>query len=541
MSIKETDSQAALDALNELDQLNDEIPSVEVPATTEAMLPITESTDQNAPLRMSDVEFDGTMSELNKFIGSIYQEMSEINPVFKQACEFCMKRADEWAEAAENSGKGIDSDEGKVAIAIASVGLAMNGLGKLFQVWEKQKKINEYKRICANIVKTKGPRIDNMVALAKRAVDDSLIDLEETTGQQIDISSAFSDSYESYRSTKGILMSVLNRFREAQYVFDQMIWLRDQMTAWRDGNLEDSSSSYPSYHAINYWIFFTLHPFKDKASEEARRMEIQATCDYVVDEYIKMVGGAYQIVNSDFLISLCDNELMATLLNNCSENTKYKLLALYESVDSKNLGNALEGELSDSTALDITYELTSQAEKTAAQNKKHINLMFINGIILLIMACLPVIVLADWAWYWKTLVCILIASPIFYRMSKAINTVEEKAKNKIELIERWLNSCILKMTGYKPQPKQITIIQNSIWLTIGCAVIGGIVGSFIVPPIGTILGACIGALVGGSDSDEEKSDGRNWKSFETGSLPKTITWTVIISLIFISELYWLFA
>ncbi|MDE6560361.1 MAG: DUF456 domain-containing protein [Muribaculaceae bacterium] len=540
MSTKQTDSQEALDALNELDQLNHDLHSTDVPAVADAMLPETESNDQNVAPHMSDVEFDGTMSELNKFIGSIYQDMSEINPVFRKASEFCMKRADEWAEAAEKSGKGMDSDEGAVAIAIAGVGIAMNGLGKLLQVWEKQKKINEYKRICANIVKTKGPRIDNMVALAKRAVDEALIDLEEVTGQQIDISYAFSDSYESHLSVKAILMSALNRYRESQYVFDQMVWLRDQIAAWSEGNLEDSSSSYPSYQAINQWIFFTLHPVKDKAAEDARRMEIQETCDYVVDEYIQMVGGAYQIVNSDFLMSLCDNELMATLLNNCSENTKYKLLALYDSVNPQNLSNALEGELSDSTALTVTSKLTRNAENIAIQEKKHTNLMIVNGILLLVMACLPVIVLTDWAWYWKTLVGILISFPIVYRMAKAINTVEEKTKNKIELIERWQHTRILKMTGYKPQPKMITRIQNSIWLTIGCAVIGGIIGSFFLPPIGTILGVCIGALIGGSDNDEEESDGSDWNSFKTGSLSKTITWTVIISLAFLFELYWLF-
>ncbi len=545
MSTNQEDTKVALDALNELDQLNEELPTSVIDNAHElAVMEETLSTsneDSHSPLpSMTDQEFDGTMSELNRFLGSVYKDMAQINSVFNQAAKFCMERAEEWADAAEKSGKGINSDEGVLAIAVAGVGIAMNGLGKLLQIWEKQKKIYEYKRICESIVETKGPHIDSMVSLAKRAVDDALSDLDNVCGQQIDVSSALTNAGdESYRAVKGMLMSSLNRYRESQYVFDQMIWLRDQMIAWSKGELEDASSPYPSYQDINQQLFFSLHPYDENANVENSKIEIEATCDYVVDEYLKMTGGVYHTVNSDFLMSLCDNELMATLLNNCSENTKYKLLALYQTVDSDNLRNALEGELSDSTALQTVCDLEIETTKLDVQEKKHRNLMIVNGLLLFIMAFLPVF-LTDWAWYWKTIVGVLIGFPILYRTSKAVGRIKEKTDIKIDLIRRWEQSQILKMTGYKPQSKSITRMQNGIWATIIAAIIGGVVGSFILPPLGTIVGACLGALVGGDDEEEEESNGSNWKSFETGSIPKTITWTVILGALLIAEFYWLF-
>ncbi len=139
MSTNQKDSQAAIDALSELEQLNEELPTsensnTEVLATIDETLPKPNEDSQSTLPLMTDQEFDGTMSELNKFLGSVYQDMAQIDSVFNQAAKFCMERADEWAEAAEKSGKGINSDEGAVAIAIASVGIAMNGLGKLLNV-----------------------------------------------------------------------------------------------------------------------------------------------------------------------------------------------------------------------------------------------------------------------------------------------------------------------------------------------------------------------------------------------------------------------
>ncbi len=535
-----TDSQAALDALNVLDNLDPNIPNGEDATQADSMPPETLSDSQATLPRMSDKEFDGTMSELNRFIGSVYQDLSEIDPVFKKASSYCMERANEWAEAAEKSGKGINSDEGAVALAIASVGIAMNGLGTILKVWEKQKKIFEYKRICQSIVKTKGPHIDSMLSLAKRAVDGALEDVENNCNQQIDVASAFSNSYEDYKSVKSVLMSSINRYREAQFVFDQMVWLRDQIVAWSNGELEDYSSAYPSYKDINDTIFFGLHPYDEKAAEKNKTKAIYAACDNVVDEYIKMVDGAYQVVNSDYLISLCDNELMATLLHNCSEESKYKLLNRYATADAQNLRNALEGELTDSSALKTSYELEVEANSLTMQEKKHENLMYFNGLLILSMACLPVIFLTDWAWYWKTVVGVLIAAPILYRLAKAVNRIEEKTQIKVELIKRWEKNSILKMTGYKPPKKSIARMQNSVWATIIAVIIGGIVGSFCFPVIGTIIGACIGALVGGNDDGAEESDGSNWRYHETGSITKTKTWTVILGILLLAELYWLF-
>ncbi len=375
------DSQAALDALNELDNLEPNIPTSESAPAADSMLPETLSDSQEALPKMSDKEFDGTMSELNSFIGSVYQEMSEIDPVFKKASKYCMERANEWAEAAEKSGKGINSDEGAVALAIASVGVAMNGLGKILKVWEKQKKIFEYKRICQSIVKTKGPHIDNMLSLAQRAVEGAAEDVDAMLNKQIDVSSVFSSSYDDYLSVKGVLMSTINRYREARYVFDQIVWLRDQIVAWSNGELEDYSSSYPSYNEINASLFFCLHPFDEKAAEKNKTKALYAACDNVVDEYIKMVDGAYQVVNSDYLISLCDNELMATLLNKCSEETKFKLLNRYACADAQNLRNALEGELTDSSAIKTAYDLEVEANILTLQEKKHENFMCLNGLL----------------------------------------------------------------------------------------------------------------------------------------------------------------
>ncbi len=83
-------------------------------------------------------------------------------------------------------------------------------------------------------------------------------------------------------------------------------------------------------------------------------------------------------------------------------------------------------------------------------------------------------------------------------------------------------------------------MQNSVWATIIAVIIGGIVGSFCFPVIGTIIGACIGALVGGNDDGVEETNGSNWRGYETGSITKTKTWTVILVILLLAELYWLF-
>lgn len=521
----------ALAELDSLDQLDSQ-PVETAVATKES--DIVSADETAVPIQlMPEEEFDGTMNQLNRFVGTIYEELEEVDSSFKKVSNYFFEEADRWAEAAEKKDDSLFSDEGKNAIATVAIGVVVNGFGNIVKAWEANKKIHTYKQLCSKIVKSKGPHIESMVNLAERAVGSAIEELDALTETEMDASLAYNSTDEFYTQKK-MLMYALNRYRQAQFVFDQMIWLRDQMAAWQNGELEDCNSDVPSYSDINADIFFTLHPYKDKAAEAAIKEEIEKTCHLVVEEYKKMMNEECSTVSPAFVITLCDNELMATLLDNCSEETAYKLYELYSDYSAAPQKNAYRKELLDSEALSKAFELTVESVQLKLQKDSHETRIRLNTLLVAIIACFPVVAYSGWGW-WNILACMIIVGLIWYRVEGIMSTVEGKYNAKLELLLRWRANCILKMTGHSPEPKQITHISNKIWGTVISAIAGAIIGSFVFPPVGTILGLCIGAIVGGADEDDVESDGHDYSSVETGSYTKTKVWTWILSIVIVLE------
>lgn len=530
-----TSMDQALDQLNSLDQLDVEVmenyavPEKAAKVATDEIVDVAE----NEVTRMSDEEFDTSMSQLNKFVGSIYEELEAIDTSFKKVSDYFFKEADKWADAAEKKDIGLSSDEGKTALAIASIGILVKGFGKIIGALSTQKKLSGYKDICSEIVKSKGPYIDSMVDLANRALESAMDELNGCLDLDMDASYAY-NSDERFYAQKKILMMSLNRYRQSQFVFNQMIWLRAQMIAWQNGELEDTASPHPSYNNINFNIFFTLHPYKERADKGAQISEIRKTCDFVVEEYTKMMNEEYNRVSSAFVISLCDSELMATLLDNCSENARFELYNLYSDFSVAPQKSAYRKELLDSAPLSKAFKLTEEEMQLKSRQKSHDNLICCNGLLLCIIACFPVIAYSGWGW-WNILPCIVIVGVIGYRTVKSSCEVEDKYNAKLELLSRWRANCILKMTGDTPILKSVTIVNNKIWGTLWGAVLGAIIGSFFLPPIGTIIGVCLGAIIGDTDEDGVESDGHDYKSVNTGSYTKTKVWTWVLSIVIALE------
>lgn len=523
----------ALAELDSLDQLDSQ-PVETAVATKES--DIVSADETAVPIqRMEDDEFAGTMNQLNKFVGTIYEEFGNMSSSLKNVSNYFFEEADRWAEAAEKKDDSLFSDEGKQAIAMVTIGVAMDGFSRLVKAWEAKKTVQNYKLLCSKIVKSKGPYIDSMVNLADRAVGSAMEELNSYLDLEMDASLAYNSTDEFYTQKK-MLMYALNRYRQAQFVFNQMIWLRDQMVAWQNGELEDRDSPVPSYSNINFNIFFSLHPYKDKAAEASRIEEIKKTCDLVVEEYKKMMNEEYSVVSPAFVVSLCDNELIATLLNNCSDETAYKLYELFSDFSVAPQKNAYIKELLDSEALSKAFALTVELGELKSRADSHTKYLFLNGVLLSIAACFPVVAYSGWGW-WNILPCILIVGVIGFRTLKSGGEVAEKYEAKIKLLSLWRDNCILEMTGHTPGWESVTDINNKIWRTIVAAIIGGIIGSFIFPIVGTILGVCLGAIMGDTDERNDRSNGGNYKSIKTGSYITTKVWTFIISMFVVLEIF----
>lgn len=462
--------------------------------------------------------------QIDQFCSGIFNEFKAIDDAFGNIADFFFNMAEEYDCRATHSKKNDDelTDDEIVELALMTVGFATRGVGNLINAVKAKLTLQT---ILNNLRKEAGRKmkfIDKFVEQTSKICDLNWQNLQNQIGA-IDLSpfSPNMTNFESFANNiqQPIITSV-NMLRTSLYHHRMMQYLQEEYKYWVHGEI--GKGVMPDYGDINREIVFSCL-FNSTPATTVNKMESIIKTLYKFSFSLD----SFDLQKSVPLI--LDKQLMATYLA-FRPHESGELPGLD---DDDNNPSCIKRALMNNPAYNRYITLNGEYMSLNGKRGFRVFAIVLNVILFTYLCYKFASAEIDTAWLtWTTVgLAALVAA---WRAKSVIQNFWVKYEYKMQELQLHTKNLMNQLAGEQKVKNKLQKLNEKFFMTIIGAFIGGLLGSAFFPPLGTLIGALLGASVLGSETIDIVSDGSGWEDVKTGYgwlayliLIAMVTWIIV--------------
>lgn len=487
--------------------------------------PTYSSTSENGrSITTQEAQYE-IFKQIDQFCSGIFNEFKAIDDAFGNIADFFFNMAEEYDSRATHSKKNDDelTDDEIVELALMTVGFATRGVGNLINAVKAKLTLQT---ILNNLRKEAGRKmkfIDKFVEQTSKICDLNWQNLQHQV-EAIDLSPMSPNmmNFESFANNiQQPIVTSVNMLRTSLYHHRMMQYLQEEYKYWVHGEI--GKGVMPDYGDINREIVFSCL-FNSTPATTVAKMDPIVKTIYEISPFIL---GSFDLKKSVPLI--LDKQLMATYLA-VRPHESGELPGLD---DHDNNPPCLKRALMNNPAYNQYITLNGEYMSLNGKRGFRFFAIVLNVILFTYLCYKYASAEIDTAWLTWTMVGIA-AMVAAWRAKSVIQNFWVKYEYKMQELQLHTKNLMNQLAGEQKVKNKLQKLNEKFFMTIIGVFIGGLLGSAFFPPLGTLIGALIGASVLGSETIDIVSDGSGWEDVKTGSgwlayliLIAMVTWIIV--------------
>lgn len=456
--------------------------------------------------------------EIDVLMADFFHIMKNVDKSFAKYAETFDRQANKLAEK-----KNLTEEEGYELIGNIIVGTGIKAVGNAFNLIRTTAKLTEVKRLLRDEAEVKMDLVKDLRQLMPR-----MVDAAESNFSRCEV--GMSETYLFFKT----LRSTIYNQRLVEFLFVTY-------DAALKGRFQDMCE-YPSMGELNHDLLYGYLAGGKISLDNGTGTRSSEKTEVIYS----IVGQLMEDISSNRIgdlrgyILACDNELMALAIydvNPHDDSTHWQdedemileseeyykpFEDLYITADTNSNNLEAKAVLDNLSLLDLLRHYFTIGA-TREQHSSSFGTVTIGWLLLVVAGFLVAWVQFDFKWYWCLLSAVVMGILGIFMLP--ITSLGDKAKEKIGLIERTIQSSSKKNAGFVKRINLATI-ESSTSSRILYAVVGGLIG-IIAGPIGIIAGIIIGLALGGSSDADEKDYSYNHIEIKTSKKLKFFLFLVL--------------
>lgn len=454
-------------------------------------------------------EINRIFQEIDFNCAQLFKEISKVDESFDTAAQSFFALANEFGERSTHNKKCDQlSDDDIAALALTGGGLAVKGFGNLINAFTIQSNLRDLRAILKKEADTKLPTVTAVIGQLEQICDMHLTDFYNTLEPcSYYITSTELKDGQVFKQIKDPIIDSLDWLRNSLYHYQMALFLEKQYKNWQRGNSGDDKM--PDYGDINRSIIYDFL-YSDEAISTANNNIWNSIGK--VQGFILSRDRKERLLPANILPLVLDNQLLAAYLANIPLNGNNSLSNINDENYKSCLKDALQANESYQEYASLNQEYSGISSKQTSRQW----VVSINAILLTIISGIYLFNYFD-KWYWATIATAFIFYISVRRAASVIENFGYLYEEKLKCLETYGKNCMNRLAGEQPYVNSINKLNEKFWKIVIFGVLGAIIGSFFLPPLGTIAGSLIGMALSDVEMTSYESDGSEYVDIKTGS------------------------